>query len=132
MTAPTSNKTAAPRDTAKPSDRPAGQKPGKGRRDAGGKGRGGRDKAPDRAPAGRVVETSVVVDRAGTGQVTKKTRTSFPGATVLGITYEVVFEGHPPLPFDRLGQARERLKEGAPADLPAAAAEQPDAVQAES
>ncbi len=138
MPAPTTTNSKAParRDEAparggRPSDGKTGGKgPNKGRRD-GGKGRGGRpQEARDNAPTGRVVESSVVVDRAAGVQVVKKTRTSFPGAKVVDLAYEVVFAGHAPIRCERLGQARDRLKEGPP--VAAAQAEETAEVAAET
>ena len=101
-----------PRDTT-PSV-PGNQNKGNGKGDKTMKFKGKRPEPKQDAPAGRVAENSSVVFRAAGVSVTKRTRVSYPQATVLSVKYEVLFDGHPVMDFPRMGEAVERAKQPAP------------------
>ena len=80
------------------------------------------------APAGRVMDVASVVHRAAGVQVVKRSRVSYPGATISNVVYDVEFEGHPLIAFSRMGEAVERAKAGPPEPVevvtPSAAADE--------
>jgi hypothetical protein len=75
------------------------------------KGKGGKATP---APAGRIAESVVNVHRAPGVNITKHSKVSYPTAQVVSVVYQVTFDGHAPLPFQRLCDAKERATQPAP------------------
>lgn len=110
-------------------DRKGGGKGGPGR---------GRDRDEKRPPARVVTLPPSLVDRGQGWVIQKIGKIDQASHAALGAEYHLIFEGHDPLVFDRLGAARDRAKEPPPekapepepAPEPEAAAEEPAAEDA--
>lgn len=106
------------------------RKGGKG--DPGGPGRGRDDKRP---PSRIVTLPPTLVDRGEGWIIQKIGKIDQASHTVMGADYHLIFAGHDPLVFDRLGAARDRAKEAPPenaqvAEVAADPAEEATAAQA--
>ena len=111
-------KTGAPAQFDMNSRERKGGKGGKG--GPSGPGRGRDDKRP---PSQIVNLPPAVVDRGQGWVIQKIGKIDQASHTALGAEYNLIFEGHDALVFDRLGLARERAKEAPPEHAPADAAE---------
>ncbi len=113
-------KTGAPAQFDMNSRERKGGKGGKG--GPGGPGRGRDDKRP---PSRIVNLPPAVVDRGQGWVIQKIGKVDQASHTALGAEYNLIFEGHDALVFERLGLARERAKEAPPEHPPADVAAEP-------
>ena len=111
------------------------RKGGKGKGGPGGPGRGRDEKRP---PSRIVNLPPSLVDRGEGWVIQKIGKIDQASHVALGAEYHLLFEGHDPLVFDRLGAARDRAKEPPPekaeaaevAEVEADPAEEPTAEEA--
>ncbi len=80
---------------------------------------GDQAKAAVAAAPAKTMEKSVVVEH-GTGfEITKISKIDVKAFQAISVTYFVTFDGHDPIPCERLGQARDLAKAG-PQQVPTA------------